>query len=85
MRCMYAGIRGKNLECLTLRERAWKWEHVQLENKRHQQEKLINTENTMVVNRGNGGEEVVKVKEGRIFGNRRRFHFGWWAHNAIHR
>ena len=34
---------------------------------------------------GEGGEEVVKGKEDQIFGHRRWFDFGWWAHNAIYR
>lgn len=39
----------------------------------------------MVVNRGKGDEEVVKDKEGQIFGDRRRSDFGWWVHNVIYR
>ena len=33
--------------------------------------------------KGDGG--VVKDKVGQICGVRRRFDFGWWAHNAIYR
>ena len=32
-----------------------------------------------------GRGRVIKGKGGQIYGDRRLFDFGWWAHNAIHR
>ena len=30
-------------------------------------------------------DRVVKGKGGQIYGDRKRWDFGWWAHNAIYR
>ena len=46
-------------------------------------QKLIGTENSMVVTRGEGWG-VVQGKRGQMYGEERRFDFGWWAHNAIY-
>ena len=46
--------------------------------------KLIDTDNSKVVTRGKRSGGVVKEKGGQIYGDK-RFDFGWWAHNAIHR
>ena len=40
------------------------------------------TDNNMVAARGKG---IVKSKGSHKCGDRRRFDFGWWAHNEIYR
>ena len=47
--------------------------------------KLTDTDNSMVVTRGKGGEGVIKGKGGQIYDDRRWFDFGWGVHNAIYR
>ena len=37
--------------------------------------KLTDTENSMVVTRGKGGEKVVKSKESQKYGDKRRYDF----------
>ena len=44
--------------------------------------KLINRDNSVVVMKGKG-RGLVKGKGGQIYGGRRWFDCGLWAHNAI--
>ena len=39
----------------------------------------------MVVTREKGGGEVVKGSGDQVYGDRKKFDFGWRAHNVIHR
>ena len=48
-------------------------------------QKLTDTHNSVVVTRGKGSQGVVKVKGGQIYGDGRRFDFGWQTHNVIYR
>ena len=47
--------------------------------------KLINTDNSMVVTRGEGSQGAVKGKGGQMYGDGGWFDFGWWAYNAMYR
>ena len=49
--------------------------------RRRNEQKLIDTENVMVVTRGKGGQGV-EGKGGQLHGDGRRCDFGSWAHNA---
>ena len=46
---------------------------------------LIDTGKSMVVTKGKGEWRVSKEWKGQIYGERRRFHSGWWAHYATDR
>ena len=50
-----------------------------------QENKNSQAQTTVWVARGKGVGEVVKGKGGQVYGDGRRFDFGWWAHNAIYR
>ena len=44
---------------------------------KQEKKNLTDTDNSMVVTRGKRGGRVVKGKRGEIYGDEKRFDFGW--------
>ena len=61
------------------------WSQGHRKDPKQQRGKIILKNGSMLVISGKGDEGLVKVKESEIYGDRRRFDFGWWVPNAIYR
>ena len=53
--------------------------------RKRNEQKLTDTNNSLVVKRQVGCGRTVNGEGGQIYGDGRRFGFRWWAHNAIYR